>query len=45
VDFAGLTTIVGLRRRYMPDRINGVDVLDGALDPASGLIAPPPTTS
>ena len=45
VDFGGLTTIVGLRRRYMPDRINGVDVLDGALDPASGLIAPPPTTS
>jgi ABC-type nitrate/sulfonate/bicarbonate transport system substrate-binding protein len=39
MDRAGLATIVALRRRYLPERVGGVDVLAAALDPASGLLA------
>jgi hypothetical protein len=39
VDLASLTTVVNLRRRYLPGIVDGVDVLARALDPASGLVA------
>jgi ABC-type nitrate/sulfonate/bicarbonate transport system substrate-binding protein len=34
-----LATLVGLRQRYLPHVVDGVEVLDGALDPTSGLLA------
>jgi hypothetical protein len=34
-----LATLVGLRQRYLPHVVDGVEVLDGALDPTSGLVA------
>jgi len=39
VDLASLTTVVELRRRYLPSIVDGIDVLAGALDPGSGLVA------
>lgn len=39
VDLPSLTTVVDLRRRYLPSIVDGIDVLAGALDPASGLVA------
>jgi len=39
VDLASLTTVVDLRRRYLPSIVDGIDVLGGALDPGSGLVA------
>ena len=39
VDLASLTTVVDLRRRYLPSSVDGIDVLAGALDPGSGLVA------
>ena len=39
VDLASLRMVVDLRRRYLPIIVNGVDVLNGALDPGSGLVA------
>jgi ABC-type nitrate/sulfonate/bicarbonate transport system substrate-binding protein len=39
VDLASLRTVVDLRRRYLPSVVEGVDVLAGALDPGSGLVA------
>lgn len=39
VDHAALATIVGLRRRFLPEAVDGVDVLAHALDPDAGLIA------
>ena len=38
VDLASLTTVVDLRRRYLPSIGDGIDVLAGALDPGSGLV-------
>lgn len=38
VDLAALTTVVELRRRYLPCVADGVDVLEHALAPESGLI-------
>jgi ABC-type nitrate/sulfonate/bicarbonate transport system substrate-binding protein len=40
VDLTGLETIVRLRRHFLPKVVDGADVLDGALDQASGLVAP-----
>ncbi|MFR9779560.1 ABC transporter substrate-binding protein [Micromonospora sp. MS34] len=37
VDLAALTTVVDLRRRYLPSLRDGRDVLAGALAPESGL--------
>ena len=37
-DLQGLGSVVELRRRYLPREIEGRDVLDGALDPSSGLV-------
>jgi ABC-type nitrate/sulfonate/bicarbonate transport system substrate-binding protein len=37
-DLEGLASVVALRRRYLPRVIDGRDVLDGALDPSSGLV-------
>jgi hypothetical protein len=39
VDLASLRTVVDLRRRHLPSIVDGVDVLAGALDPGSGLVA------
>ena len=39
VDLASLTTVVNLRRRYLPSIVDGIDVLAAALDPGSGLVA------
>lgn len=39
-----LRTIVDLRRRYLPEVVDGVDVLATALDPSAGLVAPEATT-
>jgi ABC-type amino acid transport substrate-binding protein len=39
VDPAALQTLAGLRRRYLPELVDGVDVLDRPLDAASGLLA------
>jgi ABC-type nitrate/sulfonate/bicarbonate transport system substrate-binding protein len=38
VDTESLTTVVELRRRYLPCVVDGVDVLSRALDPQSGLV-------
>jgi ABC-type nitrate/sulfonate/bicarbonate transport system substrate-binding protein len=38
VDLASLTTVVDLRRRYLPSIVDGIDVLAGVLDPGSGLV-------
>lgn len=38
-DLASLTTVIDLRRRYLPSIVDGIDVLSGALDPGSGLVA------
>lgn len=40
-DLAGLRTVVDLRRHYLPEVVDGVDVLARALDPSSGLVAAP----
>jgi ABC-type nitrate/sulfonate/bicarbonate transport system substrate-binding protein len=37
-DRAGLQTIVDLRRRFLPQEVDGVDVLDAALTDDAGLI-------
>jgi hypothetical protein len=39
VDLPSLTTVVELRRRYLPSIVEGIDVLAGALDTDSGLVA------
>jgi ABC-type nitrate/sulfonate/bicarbonate transport system substrate-binding protein len=39
VDPAALQTLAGLRRRYLPEVVDGVDVLDRPLDESSGLLA------
>ena len=41
VDAAALTTVAGLRRRYLPEVADGVDVLDRPLDERSGLVVSP----
>jgi ABC-type nitrate/sulfonate/bicarbonate transport system substrate-binding protein len=38
VDPAALETLAGLRRRYLPEVVDGVDVLDRPLDASSGLL-------
>jgi ABC-type nitrate/sulfonate/bicarbonate transport system substrate-binding protein len=38
VDLPSLTTVVDLRRRYLPSVVDGIDVLAGSLDPGSGLV-------
>jgi ABC-type nitrate/sulfonate/bicarbonate transport system substrate-binding protein len=42
VDRASMEAVLGLRRRYEPVVVDGVDLLADALEPASGLVAPPP---
>ncbi len=42
VDYEGLRTVVELRRRFLPRVVDGRDVLEGALDDASGLVAADP---
>ncbi len=42
VDPASLEVLVDLRRRYRPCVVDGVDVLVGATEPTSGLLAPAP---
>lgn len=42
VDLVGLRTIIELRSRFLPDLVDGVDVLEGALNQSSGLIASRP---
>jgi hypothetical protein len=37
-DLQGLAAVVGLRRRYLARETDGGDVLEGALDPDSGLV-------
>jgi ABC-type nitrate/sulfonate/bicarbonate transport system substrate-binding protein len=39
VDPAALQTLAGLRRRYLPEVVDGADVLDRPLDETSGLLA------
>jgi len=39
VDHRGLETVVELRRRFLPRLVDGRDVLEGALDDRSGLVA------
>ena len=41
VDRPSLKAVVDLRRRYEPSVVDGVDLLAGALEPASGLLALP----
>jgi hypothetical protein len=41
VDPAGLATLAGLRRRYLPELVDGVDVLDRPRDAGSGLVVDP----
>ena len=41
VDLASLTTVVDLRRTYLPSIDNRIDALAAALDPRSGLVAIP----
>ncbi len=41
VDRASLETLVGLRQRYLPEVVDGVDVLDAALAAGSGLLHEP----
>jgi ABC-type nitrate/sulfonate/bicarbonate transport system substrate-binding protein len=38
VDAAALATLAGLRRRFLPEVVDGVDVLDRPLDASSGLL-------
>lgn len=40
-DLEGLGTVVDLRRRYLPAIVDGVDVLERALEPDSGLVVAP----
>ena len=40
VDLTAMETVVGLRRKYLPALVDGVDVLATALDPSRGLIDP-----
>ena len=40
IDLDGLTTIIDLRERYMPEVVDGHSVYEGALDPSSGLLLP-----
>lgn len=42
VDLAAMETVVALRRRYLPQIVDGADLLAAALDPDSGLIATRP---
>lgn len=42
VDHDALSTIVDLRRRYLPRTVDGIDVLESALAPESGLVAEAP---
>ncbi|MGH3331461.1 MAG: ABC transporter substrate-binding protein [Nocardioidaceae bacterium] len=42
-DLEALATVVSLRRHYLPCRVDGVDVLERALDATSGLLASRPT--
>ncbi|GAA2107587.1 hypothetical protein GCM10009780_60970 [Actinomadura alba] len=44
VDLPAMETVVGLRRKYMPALVDGVDVLATALEPSRGLIDPCTTT-
>ncbi|MGY1601230.1 ABC transporter substrate-binding protein [Geodermatophilus sp. SYSU D00815] len=39
VDAAALATVAGLRRRFLPEVVDGADVLDRPLDASSGLLA------
>jgi ABC-type nitrate/sulfonate/bicarbonate transport system substrate-binding protein len=39
IDLAALRTVADLRRRYLPRLVAGVDVLEHALAPESGLVA------
>jgi hypothetical protein len=41
VPLDALSTILGLRRRYLPTDVDGVDPLANALSPEAGLIAAP----
>ena len=41
VDPAALQTLAGLRRRHLPEVVDGADVLDRPLDGTSGLVASP----
>ncbi|WP_148571319.1 ABC transporter substrate-binding protein [Nocardioides caldifontis] len=41
VDVEALGTLVGLRRRHLPEQVDGTDVLAGALEPGSGLVVTP----
>jgi ABC-type nitrate/sulfonate/bicarbonate transport system substrate-binding protein len=41
VDPAALRTLAALRRQYLPEVIDGADVLDRPLDESSGLVASP----
>jgi ABC-type nitrate/sulfonate/bicarbonate transport system substrate-binding protein len=41
VDPAALQTLAGLRRRHLPEVVDGADVLDRPLDSTSGLVAGP----
>lgn len=40
VDAAALATLVRLRTTYLPTIVDGVEVLDAALAPGSGLVHP-----
>ena len=40
VDLEGLASVVALRRRYLPAQVDGRDVLEAALEDASGLVVP-----
>jgi hypothetical protein len=47
IDRDGLRTVIDLRRRFLPELVDGSDVLDTALDQDSGLLAiapDPPAT-
>jgi ABC-type nitrate/sulfonate/bicarbonate transport system substrate-binding protein len=44
VDLEAMGTVVGLRQKYVPARVDGVDVLATALDPSRGLVDPPAAT-
>jgi ABC-type nitrate/sulfonate/bicarbonate transport system substrate-binding protein len=43
VDPAALGTLAGLRRQYLPEMVDGADVLDRPLDASSGLLAGDPS--
>lgn len=42
VDLEALATLVAMRRRWLPEEVEGRDPLDGALDPERGLVAADP---